>query len=411
MAERLFSGGSRAALLVIATIGVVATVLLLVVEDDGNFLSADADSYSSSGIGHKALVSLLREQGIPVVINRDYLAREVAPGDLLLVLEPRIRFGESKQLSLLLEGKRRVLLSLPKWVGVPSMSNPNWIFEARPISPKSVQGAANLLLEEPRLVRLPKDSEWREEIAFDPKPSIEAPQLLSGTGMDGLIKVKRGVLVGTLTGGKEPFDEIESLVLISDPDLFNNHGLHRGGNARVMLDLIEWLLPEGGTLYVDESLHGFAEQRSIADFILRPPYLGVVLIALMALGLVIWTLLVPFGTPLEGDAPISANQQPTTSGHLTLIENSARLLVAGGHDRYLVERYQASILEEISLRLGIPSSGTGRAEMGALRHQLNQHSQRRGVDSRLPDITLEKGNLLPAALRCYQWMRGMLRGL
>ena len=398
-------------MLVIATIGVLATVLLLVVEDDDDFRSAGTDSYSSSGVGHKALISLLRERGIPVVINRDYLAREVGRDDLLLVLEPRIQFGESKQLSLLLDGKRRVLLSLPKWFGVPSMSNPNWIFEARPMKHGDVQRVANFFFEEPRLVRSPKDSEWSEEFAFDPKPSIEAPQLLSGTSMDALIKVKRGVLIGTLTDGKEPFDEIESLVVISDPDLFNNHGLHRGGNARVILELIEWLLPEGGTLYVDESLHGFAEQTSIADFILRPPYLGVVLIALMALGLVIWTVSVPFGTPLDGDAPNSANQQPTGSGHLTLIENSARLLVAGGHDRYLVERYQASILEEISLRLGIPSAGTGRAETGAMRNQLNRLAQRRGVDSRLPDITLEKGNLLPAALRCYQWMRGMLRGL
>lgn len=401
---RLFSKPAKFVITVMVAVGLLALAGVFLIDAEDSINSVASDSYSVSGVGHKALLLLLRDQGIPVAVNRHPHGRGITAKDLLLVLEPSLPFNESKRLNKLLDGKKRVLLALPKWIGIESIRNPAWIYESRLRPVGQVERIAEILMEAPRVRRSRPSLVWEKGV-FDAEPTIASLQLLQADELVPMIERRDGVLFGRLAPEVEVAPRQEGIFLLSDPDLFNNHGLHQGDNARLMLSLIEYLLPSGGTLYIDESLHGHGRLPSLVLLMLAPPYVGVSILILLVTALVVWMTLVPFGTPLESQS--GADEQ--LSGHQTLIENSGRLLVAGGYMRHLVERYQWSVMEEVGLRVGVKHQGArSPEEMGALRHRLNRVLGHRGVMQRLPDPTLARGNLQAHARACHEWMKGVL---
>lgn len=405
---RLFSTRAKIIIIAMVALGLFAAIAQLLVDDEDSIISVSGDSYSRSGLGHKALLLLLREQGIPVQVNRHPHGRGIGKNDLLLVLEPHIPLNETKRLSDLLEGKRRVLFALPKRTGMQSMRNPGWIFQSRLIDTPRVERVAEQVLEEPRVTRPNTPLKWKAGV-HEHEPTIESTQLLVASELEPIIETNDGVLLGELRSERPDASVQEGLYLLSDPDLFNNHGLRRGENARLMLDIVEGLLPTEGTVYFDESLHGFGQVRSLVALMIAPPYLGVLILVVLVTALVSWMTLVPFGTPLEAGPGERPAVREAMSGHQTLVENSGRLLVAGGYKRHLVEQYQWSIMEEVGLRVGIRHEGERSLEgMGRLRHRLNQVLEHRGVTKRLPDPMRARGNLQAHARACYEWMKGVV---
>ena len=406
----LFSKRAKIAIIALVAVGLLTFLAQLILEDESSMISVSSDSFSSSGIGHKALLLFLRDQGISVEVNRHPHGRGIGEKDVLLVLEPEIPSNETKRLSDLLDGNRRVVLALPKRVGIGSMRNPKWIYQSRLREASEVERVAEVLVENPRVRRINSPAEWKQSL-YRTEPSIESPQLLVSSELEPIIETEDGVLLGSLQTQGQDFEGREGIYLVSDPDLFNNYGLHRGDNAKLMLELIEWLLPAEGKLYVDESLHGFGQVPSLVALMIAPPFLGVLILVILVTALVSWMTLVPFGKPLETDlSELLAAREPS-SGHQTLIENSGRLLASGGFKRHLIERYQWAIMEEVGLQVGVKHHGGRDPEgMGALRHRLNQVLEHRGVSKRLPDLTLARGNLQSHARACHDWMQGVLGG-
>ena len=92
-----------------------------------------------------------------VEVNRSRQGRGVAAEDLLLILEPDLGINAVADMQRLLEGKRRVLVALPKWrqrgTGMPTPLPPGWIEGAALVSKASVDKAANGVLEEATIAR------------------------------------------------------------------------------------------------------------------------------------------------------------------------------------------------------------------------------------------------------------------
>lgn len=402
--ERILKPRTAALLILIGGAAFCAVLVLMVLVDPADRLVTTPSSYSRSAIGHAALASLLREAGYNVEVNRSRQGRGVAAEDLLLVLEPDLFINTVEDMRRLLEGRRRVLVALPKWrqrptalsVGVP----PGWIESVVPLPESAVGEVAHGVVGQATIHRPGSEITWTGRLG--PTPEIERPQLVTDSALRPLVASSDGgVLVGEV-----PVDETDSRILVlADPDPIANHGLHRGDNALLALGLIEQLLTSpDATVYFDESLHGFAVVPSLPRLLLAPPFLAATLLALATVAVMVWRAAVGFGTDRSGNerAPVFG------SGHETLLRNAGRLLAAGDHAAYIADRYGSATLDEAGRRLHVGHRGARLDDRKALRGTLQAIASRRGVRTRLP----EAGQLRPLATarRYYDWMEEMLGG-
>ncbi len=404
--DRILNPRTAALLILIGGAALCATIVLLVIVDPADRVVTRPSSYSPSAVGHAAFASLLGEAGYRVEVNRSREGRAVAAEDLLLILEPDLGINAVLDMQRLLEGKRRVLVALPKWrqraTGMPTALPPGWIEGAALVSTASVDKVAHGVLGEATIARPGSEIAWTGRLA--PFPEIQRPQLLSDTNLRPLVASSDG---GILVG-EAPVAEADSRTLVlADPDLIANHGLHRGDNARLALGLIDELLPSSdATVHFDESLHGFAIVPSLPRLLLAPPFLAATLLALATIAVMVWRAAVRFGTDRSGNEgmPVFGN------GHETLLRNAGRLLATANDAAYIADRYGSATLEEAARRLHVEqqSPRPGSRELTELRGTLEGIARRRGVRSRLPDA----GTLRPLARarRYYDWMEEMFGG-
>ena len=174
-------------------------IVLMVVVDPADRVVTRPSSYSSSAIGHAALAGLLREAGYRVEVNRSRQGRGVAAEDVLLVLEPDLVINAVADMQRLLEGKRRVLVALPKWrqrgTSVATALPPGWIEGAALVSTASVDKVAHGVLEEATIARPGSQIAWTGRLG--PLPEIERPQLVTNSDLRALVASSDGgILVG-----------------------------------------------------------------------------------------------------------------------------------------------------------------------------------------------------------------------
>ena len=309
-----------------------AMLYLAATSDPAEDAASGASTYSRSAVGHSAFFQLLQARGYRVDVNREGgpLASKWREGSLMLLVAPNSGAPDLERIARFAaaaSATRPLLVVLPKWDTRASRIEAGWIDEARPL-PRA--RAASVLragapVVDGRVVRTVAERNgggsrrWRNHLG-DTEPDIDAPQLIAGFGgeLQPLIAAADRVLLGQVGDG--------GVFFLSDPDLLANHGLHRGGNAALALDVIDRLLPAGGAVLFDETLHGFAIERSLWRLLFQPPYLAATLLALAAAALIVWRASVRFGAPLARE---SGAVWP--DGAATLIENASRLLAAGGH--------------------------------------------------------------------------------
>ena len=384
-----------------------AFLFLLVVDDPAKRDVTSTSSYSRSAIGHAAFVALLRDIGYPVAVNRDRRAARMADDDLLLVLEPDLGHYSVDDLRRLIHDKRRVLLALPKWRARTGQAPRGWIGAAELVPTSEAAKVASATIRRPEVNRPESEDAWSIRFLASGAPQLDSPQLLTGTPLTPLAANAEGVLAGEI----HHFGEVLSrIVLLADPDVIANHGLHRGDNAALAVALVDRLMDgSAGTIHVDETLHGFAISPTLPRLMFVPPFLAATLLALAAVAIAIWRATVRFGSPFGDEA-----EPVHRSGHATLLQNAGRLLASANHGAHIARRYVAASVEEAARALHLRQTrgssrpgGTGRAN-DDLRGMLAAIAQRRGVRARLPDDESERP--LTQARRTYDWMEEMLGG-
>ena len=331
---------------IVTLVSLVAAVWLLMTPGEGGKAGVGADGYSRSAIGHSGLISLLHDLDEPVVQMR--MLRELGPCGLLVLAEPlQLEDGDGERLSAWIEGAGCTLVVLPKRRGKADPERPHWLGRAEAIPLTEVEGILAGITDlvdapRPQIARVDGAKAWRSAQGF-PLPTIEGPVQLLQTGeaaVEPLISCDEGVLLG----------EVGDLLVLSDPDVLNNHGLGRGRNAALVVEVLRYLR-DGGTVVFDETMHGKRITPSVWHAMGKFPLVLVPVHLLVLLALVAWMANGRFGPALAAARAIGA-------GKAFLIDNTASLLRRGGHHGHAVRRYRRLRVRQAAESLHAPTGST-----------------------------------------------------
>jgi hypothetical protein len=385
-------------------------------EERGN--PAIPDSASVSATGHRALLQLLRGLDLPVRAG----AGAWRGKGVLVVLEPDLSSAASSaRLAQLLHTADRALVLLPKWTGRPDPAHPGWLGEVELLPASNVEQVLSALGLEGHLRRRPASGLIGGPLGAG-KAELETAQLLAGSQLVSLLGDDGGLLAGERetdnaldkggekgSGGKTSgkTGKARKLIVVTDPDLFSNQGLHRGDNARLALALLG-RLREGedpaAPIVLEE---GLLRPRSHALFggLLRfPTVLGVLHLLLLAAAAV-WAGTRRFGAPVP-------EQEEGPRGADALIEGAVALQRLSGRAANAVAALLAGAVQEVSLRLHAPAALEGPALDG----WLDRRAAARGLEARVEALRRSVSeassarDLLAAARAVQRWREGMTDG-
>lgn len=411
--------------------------------------SAGNDTFSRSLVGHRALSQLLDRSGLVVVISRNAEQTRANLSFPLLLLEPQpalelslsdlfddskgqrfqpIRdLDEAERIAKLIKNARsadaEVIVALPKWLAHQSALHPGWIDREHLNAETRVEALLADLLKA-AAARDDLDVEFQGEATTAPELQInrtaeptgltaealghhapridlgaEAQLLAPHDQLEALVACDQGVLIGRLSSG---------ITLISDPDLFNNRGLSKGDHASLILRLLDDHLGAHGVV-IDETLHGFTTGESLLGRAMRFP-LGLISIhTLLAMILSAWALASRFGKALAPPPTLPPGKQ-------LLMDNTSRLLLAGGDHAEALRRYLHVTCARLARRFALTGTEkAGRRSSGFeverdLVPQLQALSTSRGVTIDLDALVrasrepqLKPAQALRLAQRIYAW--------
>ena len=401
MAERtVFAGRTVFWLILVGAVSFIGAIGLALFGDT-TARSSGADSFSVSAVGHRAFVELLGELDVPVQISRNASAAKASDATVLVVAEPRIRGASSGNLKHLLNAPT-VLLVLPKWDWSADPTRPGWIDDATMVESDDVARIAELVANDVRVLRPAGTVSWRTgEFAV---PTLERPQLISGRGLIPVVESDDGLLVGEADwNGRRVW-------VLTDPDILSNHGLGRGDNAVLTVQLIEALRPIDGSVIVDETVHGFEIDTKLNALALEPPVLVTAILAAASLAILLWSSTGRFGAPLPPPPAI----RPGKAG---LLDNTAGLLEYGGHGAMILQRYLRVALRDVALRLHAPKELSD----GGLTAWLDRIGRSRKVSAAAADLDEQVAQigtaripdgarLIRVARTINRWKQEMLHG-
>ena len=379
-----------------------ALVLIAFGEDLLPTRTVQANAYSESAIGHEAFVETLRALGIPVLVSRGDSALKVGPNDLLVVAEPPAEQKDDEYLRSLLEADR-VLLVLPKWAAFPDFANRRWAGEVTRIPLVDVNDVLRTVAAGGFTRVAPSEIVWTRN-RFGRDASLMQAQLMESDRLTPLIDSDLGMLLG------QAEDSYGRLWVLSDPDLISNLGLKRGDNAVIAVGMIQALLPRGGSIIIDEVIHGFRRDRSIWRALFEFPFIIITINALAAAGILIWASSGRFGSPVPVEPPLKA-------GKTTLIGNAAGLLRFGGHTAEILRRYLAVTFADVARRVHAPAQLADSAldqwldRIGTARHtRAASATLRREAELASAPVRPDDNRLLQVARDLHRWKQEMLHG-
>jgi hypothetical protein len=350
---------------VVVVLGVASFIAMLILmargEPNRKILTADPSVFSESSLGHRAAFEFLRESGLAVKTRRNRRSLAADSRTAVVAAEPQRSpekkslfeeedegaFDPETELHQLADqafglGAPFVLV-LPKWKGDRVRTAGRlWIKNAslEPASQviKPVDLLAEAAFNSRNVVRLGGQTARTLDVGDGKSVELVAPQLLRHdlSGLQPIVASSEGILIARIA------DHRGVWYVVSDPDLFNNHGLARGDNAAVLLNFLRGTLAVSSVLF-DEVTHGFAAETPFMAELLNFPLVVVVLHAAALFGLLVWRGFARFGKP----TPLPPRLQPGKAG---LIENTAHLLASRGRLATSARRYYLDVLAEVAQR-------------------------------------------------------------
>jgi hypothetical protein len=397
-----------AGLVAIGACSLALAVGLIVAGPRAAVESSGADSFSRSALGHRAFVDLLRASGVPAVVSRFASGERAGHSSVLVIAEPQLAGDGAREqrLTSMLAAAGTVLLVLPKWTGQGRGREPGWIDGVSPVPAEAVARTLRAAGVSAELSR-PRDADagrcagaaagirWSQPQLLVPRaPSLQARLVCGG-----------GVLFGEMTRPNG-----QRLFVLSDPDVIANHGLGKGGNAALALEIVERARRRGQPVVVDETLHGHEHVPSLWADLFAFPQLASVIHGGLALLFFIWAGMARFGAPLSVPPALG-------SGKGILIENTAALLRSAGHSAYTLGRYVDACALEVARALHAPAAG----DPGQRRQWLDGVGRRRGAAATLTSLERHVDGvrrasapsaavIVHAATRVHRWKEEMIRG-
>lgn len=381
--------------------------------------SADADTFSASALGHGALVDALKMTKLEVLISRWDTERLAANTGLLIILEPnanRVKAEQRDRYRAMLASAPRSLVVVPRRAPAFGSSRQRWVNAVKDVDAQVLRATLSPLgLNDAQLVvAAPEAVRWQAAPSLNLKsikPNLIQPRLLKDVrGIEPLIWCEQGVLFGriSLPSTKRP------VYVLSDPDLLANHGLHKDQNLEIALAAVDVARQEHNVILIDEITHGLEMPPSLGRLLLSFPLALITIQVGLLLFLVLWASIGRFGAPRRAFAKGEA-----AFAEQFYIENTAELLLAGGHAAHMLERYVWMILEDAARKLNAPTD-LDRPELMLWLHHLSEAKQLQLIHlptliSRLERWSTGKAKakpqqLLSAAKDISRWRGAILDG-
>ncbi len=331
--------------------------------------SAGPGTYSIAAIGHAAWYSLLEELGPHVERDNDDAIHIMDSDDVLVLAEPNL--GELRGGSeLKLIRPNRLLLVLPKWRGRPDQDHPGWIDDVEPVPSAIADATLNLVAKGGQVKRERWPGRWRgNKFSVDPAGDRESiVQLFTHPDAVPLIGDKGGILFGRIDRAHQ------QLFVLADPDIVNNHGIVKGENADLAVEIAYHMIGEYGYIYFDEVVHGRHARggQSPLSLLVRFPFVVVTVLAALSGLLVVLAGYRRFGPPRQRRSGLGLEY-----GKELLLRNSARLLDQAGHQNAVLRRHIDLTLRQTAEALHAPPG----LDRTALTEWLDRIAASRGAGS------------------------------
>lgn len=386
-----FSPRAVAVLVGLAALSFATTILLAAYGGDpADRPTAGPNTFSYSALGQRGLASFLRREGLGVTSRQSRTGSGPGPSRPLVLAEPgpeaSVPGGWEKRLEdLVAEAREKnapLVLILPKWRALPDPQHAGWAGTVALLHRREVEGAMSALrvkaLDDAAVERTggpDRDARctgiWENEERR--RYAVEAShlQLLRHSPQwTPEVACDDGLLVAsTPLSEKGPL-----LVVVADPDLWNNQGLGRADHAALAADLFSGKLQASGVIF-DETIHGFLRTRGLLAEAFRFPLLPGVLQGLLLAGLVLWAAVGRFGQPLPASAGLPAGKE-------VLLENTAQLLAHAGQAADSLARYYQQTVRAVAARFFLPPD----LPEQELALRLTEIGKRRGVPLDLPAL-------------------------
>ena len=381
--------------IVVATLSFVSLIVLSAFApefEDRN--QAGLHAYSKSALGYNFAVSLLEESGATVTINRDPRVLDFPLEDDLLVLTPanRTDANEIAELELGRSGNA-TLIVLPKRWGTRDPLNSRFHESVALLRDSTVARILHAVSEEGALDRVDPVPEAQMEGVRYPMVISEAMQVLNGPDLLPVISVEGGALLARLAG--------TDVFILSEPELFNTHGLSHAENADLMVSFMMAIASETGQLRpitIDTTLHGFERGRSLLRAIFEPPLLGATLFAFATAILLGWSAFLRFGRP-RPQAPDVA------TGRQSLINSTTGLFSLTHQEASLADDYGALATRLTVRSLGFPSDQSAERTEEILERRMAVQTRKNPDLPDRPDPSTVSGaaSLLAFAQNYHTW--------
>jgi hypothetical protein len=382
-----------------------ATYLETFGDGGGEPRTTGANSFSRSAIGHRAFVQALRNLDIPVQVSRFRSLDKAGTGSLLLVIEPDFDPATDGLLKSLHRAPH-ALLVLPKWDGATDRKKPIWIDRMKLLPESTPSSVLRAVAGDATLMR-DAGTATIEAPRFGGRIALTDPQyILGGSDMriEPILSSSGKILLGAMNVGHS------QLWILSDPDLLSNSGIDEANNGVVAVSIIDALLPKGGSVIVDETLHGYEQRPNLMRTLLHPPFVTILIAAIVAMLVLVWAGATRFGAPQPETDGLAA-------GKLTLVKSAAKLLRFGTSAGNLLLSYRRMVLADAMGELHAPN-GLDEAAQAAW---LDRAAEHRGLDVRLRPLLdrmsalAESGRIdatraLRFAHELYRWKQEILHG-
>lgn len=403
----LFSPRTLLAIIAIGTAAFVGMIYLQMFGIDDPDFEIGPSAYSSSALGHKALMETLRRIDVPVVVSRFRSAEKTGKGSLLVLAEP----DGSETSEVMVGGFGNVphgLLVLPKWDGRRDLAKPRWVEDMDMVPVESVEA----VLKHAQVNALVKrvDGTFTVDVPdLGGRVELTDPQvMIDARALKPIVSLKGGILIGEADLG------FGRQWVLSDPDLIANHGIDQGDNAVVAVSMIEALRPAGGAVIFDETIHGLELRPNLLRTAFELPFGIVTLSAAVAVALAIWAGLMRFGRP-------EAGQRALQPGKVTLIRTTADLLRQGsrkGTVELVLTRYLKAQVADLVARLNGPRGLDENRQIAwlddlavARRHGSRLQPLAAAIETSAKSHSTDPGRALRLAADLHAWKQEFLYGV
>jgi hypothetical protein len=359
------------------------------------------NALSRSAVGYAGLVTLLRAQGIPVIISRARVpAPSGAPG--IVVFTPPAS-ASAEALAAALPRNRRTLVVLPKWFGLPDPNHPGWVQ-----GHLAADGSA--LLAKQGVTGLDQRTGTSSLTLANVAPLFQPDDNLRTGPIEGLRTFKA-------TGGETQLADDagrpvlvkfgQNLYVLSDPDLLDNTGVASLDTARTASTLIDELRSGQGPVVWDVTLNGLGRARSLLGLALTPPFLGASLCGLATALLMGAHAAARFG-------PSRPQERAYGLGKAALLDNTAMLIRLARREPRMGRRYAALVRRALGRRVLALRPGELAAEADAGRIDAALDRLARPGETPFSELAWEadgardEAGLMRAVRRLYQRRLEML---